>query len=86
MSKISRDTNRQDARFIVGHQLFIGAFKAVEQAIVSSLKSSDTTELSNLQAITIRLQLLEEIKDALTAHISTGDIADFNAHLSNKVR
>ena len=85
-AKIRRDTNRQDARFIVEHELYRGAFTAVEDAIISRMKALDLTDVDKIRQFATELQLLDEIKSALTRHIKTGDIADFNEHLNNMVR
>lgn len=69
-----------DAKQLIENYLFKGAFKAVEDGIVQSMKQSAMGEEKTHNRFVIALQLLSQIERSLITHIETGRMAAIQAN------
>lgn len=76
-------TRAKEAKFILEHPLFVGAFDAVKSGLVSSLANSGLGDVETHHNIAIALQLVEQIERQFKQHIETGEMAVIQANEHN---
>lgn len=66
----------REARELLGNRILREAFQSVEDVIVSQIKRSGLNEVSLHSHLSIALQMLDAVEQAIVQYVETGNAAE----------